>query len=217
MTSQPKIIVAVVAAAIGAAAIAQVANANSATNTETEAATEVQAMGINIPATGFTILEGAHNARLALFEGDVDVAKKLIADASSKFDERAAEIAMKITGQDGFAIPVDSGLQFAQGFEPTEEHAPAITQAGALIQQGELNAAVKVMSDAGIKMDYKVAILPVEMATVNLDQALADINAGQLQKADLALEAVGASVLIEDYTPDALPHQGYPLTEILRG
>ena len=217
MKSNTKFIAAVVAAAVSTTMIAQIANATAAVKTETEQAGELKTSVVKIPETGKIILDGVHGARLALFDGNVDTAKDLISDAEGRFDEHTAKFALKLAGDNSFAIPVDSGLQFADGFQPTEIHAEAITLAGGHIQDGNMDKAVKVMTDAGVKLDVKVVVLPVEAAAANLKQALADIDAGNIHQANMALKAVESSIVVEDYQPGALPAQGYPLNEILPG
>lgn len=214
MKTNSKVVGALIAVAMGAGAFAQVANATTATETN-----EAQTVSntILVPATGITILDGVHRARVALFDGNIDAAKELITGASEKFDDHAAKYVLKMPGDAGYGIPVDSGLQFAEGFQPTNAHTPAIAEAGQHAQNGDVETAVTIMTEAGIDLDVKVVVLPVATVTAQLKQALADIEAGHFHKANMALKAVETSVVVEDYKPDALPTQGYALDEILQG
>ncbi|WP_299842925.1 YfdX family protein [uncultured Roseovarius sp.] len=219
MKPNSSFIAALVAASVGLTAIAQITQAGTTTLTTSEVSQsgEVRQSSIKIPANGTHILDGVHGARLALFDGNLDMAKEMISGASDQFDDHAAKFAIKLAENDGYAIPVDSGIQFAEGFEPDETHGAAIEEAGAHIRSGDVDSAVTAMTGAGIDLDIRLVVLPVETAAANLKQALADIERGEIHKANMALKAVETSIVIEDYKPGALPAQGYPLTEILQG
>ncbi|KIC39045.1 hypothetical protein RA27_17980 [Ruegeria sp. ANG-R] len=217
MKPNSKFVAAVVAAALATTGVAQIASAASETAAETEQATQVAGQSIQIPENGKHILDGVRAARLALFDGNIDLAKEMIAASHDQINDRAAEYAVKLDANGGFALPVDSGLQFKDGFQPTDQHAPVINEAGALIQNGQVDEAISVMNDAGIELDIKVVMLPVGKAASQLDQAIADIEAGQIHKANMALKSVETSIEVQDYQPGGLPAQGYPLSEILTG
>ncbi|WP_306112660.1 MULTISPECIES: YfdX family protein [unclassified Roseovarius] len=208
-----------IAASTGIAVVAQgvQAGTTTVTSSETETPGEVASSTLRIPASGTHILDGEHGARLALFDGNLDLAKEMISGASDQFHDHMANFAIRLSDAKMFVIPVDSGLQFAEGFEPNEAHSGVIEEAGVHIRSGDVDRAVDVMTGAGIELDVRVVALPVETAIANLKQALTDIEAGEIHKANMALKAVETSIVIEDYKPGALPAQSYPLAEILQG
>ena len=217
MKPNSKFTATIVAAALATTGVAEIANAASDTAAKDAEAVQVAGESIRVPANGKHILDGVHAARLALFDGNIDLAKDMISNSHNQINDHAAEFAVKLKDAKGFALPVESGLQFKEGFQPTDQHAPIINQAGAMIQNGQVDEAIGVMTNAGIELDIKVVLLPVAQTATHLDQALADIDAGHIHKANMALKAVETSIEIQDFQPGTLPSQGYPLSEILPG
>ncbi|WP_170565531.1 YfdX family protein [Ruegeria atlantica] len=217
MKPNPNFAAAIVTAAALTTGFAEPASAAAETKTGGEHTEQASGQSIRVPANGKHILDGVHAARLALFDGNTDLARDMISNAHNEINDHAAEFAIKLPDTVGFAIPVESGLLFRDGFQPTDQHAPTISQAGALIRNGQVDEAITVMADAGIELDIKVVMLPVEPTATHLQQALTDIKAGHIHKANMTLKAVETSIEIQDFQPGALPSQGYPLSEILPG
>lgn len=211
MTSNVKILV--LAVAIGAGAIAQTAVAD---DTAKPAAEETaKASSIKIPAVGGTLLNDVRHARMALFDGQAETASGILSQATSYLGDDTAKYAIKTDG--GYAIPVDSGVSFADGFTPTQDHAPAIAQAGQHMQQGDIDGAIETMTNAGVDLDVKMVVVPYKTTVDALEKAIEDIGAGDIHKANMVLKSIETSVKVDDFKPGHLPHQGYKLSEILGG
>lgn len=218
MKTQSKFIAGIVAASVSMAAIAPAAFAQDAVTTDTTQATQTAETGtLKIPAVGKVILNDIRSARVALFDGEIDAAKGIIGQAASYFGDKSAEYAIKLSDDDGFGLPVDSGIGFAEGFEPTQEHAPVIAKAGEHIQMGDHAGAIKTMSDAGIELSVQTVVVPFQSTVDNLEQAILDLDAGEVHKANMLLKSIETSIAVETFKTDAVPHQGYPLNEILPG
>ncbi|WP_196223503.1 YfdX family protein [Roseibium sp. RKSG952] len=217
MKANTKSVATIVALALATTSLSQIAFAETEVSSETETGGEVETQHIRIPATGKLILDGVRAARLALFDGNLDQAKEIVSASRGAIDEHAAKFSVHLSDSKGYALPVDSGLKFSDGFEPTDQHGASITQAGVMIQEGRVDEAIKVMSKAGVELDVAVVMLPVGATATHLEQALTDIEAGQIHKANMALKAVETSTVIQDFKPGNLPAQGYPLADILPG
>ncbi len=213
MKSNVKILA--LAVAIGAGVVAQTAVADTAPKTEAGAEEVVKASSLKIPAVGGTLLTDVRKARMALFDGQLDTASGILGQATSYLGDETAKYAIK-TG-DGYGIPVDSGVSFADDFTPTEDHAGAIAQAGEHVEQGDIDGAIMAMTDAGIDLEVKMVVVPYKATLDALEQAIQDIDAGQIHKANMLLKSIETSVTVDGFKPGHLPHQGYSLSEILGG
>lgn len=215
MKTNSKVAATIIAAALATTSISGIAQAATDVTTKTDVAGQTETQHIRVPATGKHVLEGVRAARLALFDGNLDLAKERVALSHHEIKKHAAKFAVKLEDGKGFGLPVDTGLQFAEGFEPKEAHGPAISEAGAILQEGRIDEAINVMSNAGVELDIAVVMLPVQSTTASLEQALTDIKEGHIHKANMALKSIETSIEVQDYKPDALPAQGYPETEVL--
>ncbi|WP_371168872.1 YfdX family protein [Aliiroseovarius sp. 2305UL8-7] len=217
MKINSKFITAVVATSIGLGAIGQVALAD--TGTSTNATTEVTKMTageLAVPAIGVTLMTDVHKARVAMFDGQIDAASAVLAQATSYLGDDAAKFAIKLPGDSGYGLPVDGGLSFAEGFTPTQDHAGTINAAGELMQKGDQNAAIKMMTDAGIKLAMNVVVVPYKSTVDGLEKAVVDLDGGEIHSANMTLKSIETSPEVVSYAPDALPKQGYALDEIFQ-
>nr|WP_315980118.1 YfdX family protein [Aliamphritea spongicola] len=90
---------------------------------------------IKIPGHAKSVLADTRAARVALFEGQTDAAIDLVQKALDTFDAGVADYAVELDDDAGFGIPVDSSVEFNEGFQPTESNAKVINQAGQLAQK----------------------------------------------------------------------------------
>ncbi|WP_261841326.1 YfdX family protein [Aliamphritea ceti] len=164
---------------------------------------------IKIPGHAKSVLADTRAARVALFEGQTDAAIDLVQKALDTFDAGVADYAVELDDDSGFGIPVDSSVEFNEGFQPTDADAKVINQAGQLAQKGDSKAAVKTMIEGGIELDFKYAMLPVAPTVVSLNNALDDLQDGSFYEANIALKAIETSLVIEDYGVADTPKQGF--------
>jgi len=170
---------------------------------------------VKIPGGAKAVLKQVRSARLALFEGQPQAAKDLVAAARAGINDSLAKFAVKLGEKKGYGIPFDSSIEFSEQFKPTPEHRTVIAQAGQHIRQGNSADAVKMMSKAGIDLVVKLAVIPTGATVAKLDKAKTDIAEKRFYEANMALKSIESSIKVEAYNPAKLPKQGYPLKSIL--
>lgn len=186
------------------------AAAPSAVTQETITASEIAVSG-----TGRNVLTGIQYAQTALAQGKTDIAKQILAELSGMFGDQDGTVLMKV--DDTFALPLDTGLAVADGFTPTDAHQAAFSKAQMLMADGNIDEVITTLTDAGVDLVAQVALLPYAPTIDGLKGAAADLEAGQVDKATSALDAIGASVHVATYATDALPAQGYAVSDVLEG
>lgn len=157
-------------------------------------------------------MSGIHFARQALNHGDTDAAKAILDEITGLFGDSDAALTVKT--ESGFALPIEQGFGLPKGFKPAEEHAPVFAEADLLMRSGDLNGVITAFSDAGIDLVAQVALVPYSATIDGLKQVVADLDAGQIEKAGKDLDAMLTAVKVESYSRDALPKQGYPPGDI---
>lgn len=214
MKTQSTFIAAILAASVSTIALAQVANADTPP-TDTVVEDVVSASTITVSDTGRSVANGVYFAKRALAEGNTDAAKDIIGKLSTLFGEDDADLMVKTDA--GFGLPLDAAIGLAEGFEPTDAHAPAFAEASKLMQAGDIDGAIRRLNTAGVDIVAQIAVLPYQSTIEGLKAVSTELNAGDFEKANAALDRIGASIAVEIFAPDALPTQGYALTDILQG
>ncbi|MGJ8609531.1 MAG: YfdX family protein [Octadecabacter sp.] len=191
-------------------ATADTTTANTAVTQEVVTASEIAVSG-----TGRNVLTGIEYAKAAIDQGQPDVAKDILAELTGMFGDQDATVMMKV--DDGFVLPLDTGLTVAEGFVPTDAHIAAFSTADALMSDGNVDQVITTLTDAGVDLVAQIALLPYTPTVDALTQAATDLDAGQLDSVTSTLDAIQASVHIASFAPDALPTQGYAMSDITAG
>jgi hypothetical protein len=159
-------------------------------------------------------LRQIHAARLAIFNGDTDVALKHVTAAEVDFTatEQAInthQVATTAPNSKADAyIPFDMTVGLAEGFVPTEEMTDPLREAGQQFEQGNHKNAIEVLRLANIDVTVSAGLLPARASLVHVQDAIKLIDAKKYYEANLALKALEDSVVFESYSADTVPAQG---------
>lgn len=216
MKTYNKVIAASMVALLGTSGLAAIAQASEPTAAAPAVTQEtVTASEIAVSGTGRNVLTGIEYAKAAIAQGQTDVATQILADLSGMFGDQDGTVMMKENGT--FVLPLDTGLSVAEGFTPTDAHQAAFSKAQMLMADGNVDQVITTLTDAGVDLVAQVALLPYAPTIDGLTQAAADLEAGHVDQATSALDAIGASVHVATFATNALPAQGYDMSEILAG
>ena len=206
---------AVIAAAVGATGAASFARAETAVPAATTADQVQTTQDVLISGTGRNVIAGIGYAKAAIADGETDAAKEILTEVTGLFGDQDGQVMMKT--DDGYALPLDTALSVAEGFTPTEAHGVAFQKAQAMMQNGNVDEVITTLTNAGVDLVAQVMLLPYTPTVDTLQQAVADLDAGKLDAAQTALDAIPASVHVATFETDALPTQGYDMTEVHQG
>lgn len=159
-------------------------------------------------------LAEARAARVAIFEGQTDMATKLANDAQTAF-KAAKDNADRYTmssakaDQNGHEyVPFDVQIALSETFKPDQSNIADLKTARDHIQKGNQKAAAETLQKANIDVMVSAAMVPVDTALQHLGDAVKFIGEKKFYEANLALKAVEDAVKVETYSPDAVPSQG---------
>jgi len=213
MKTATKLVAAGLVALMGTTGLVSVASAETNASATPNVTQEVvTASEIAVSGTARNVLAGVQYAKAAIDQGQTDVAKKILAEVSGLFGDQDGTVMMKT--DDGFNLPIDTGLTLAKGFTPTKDHETAFATAQTLMANGNIDEVVTTLTDAGVDLVAEIALLPYTPTVDGLTQAAADLDAGQVDQATASLDAILASVHVASFAPNALPAQGYDMSEI---
>jgi hypothetical protein len=158
-------------------------------------------------------LRQIHAARLAIFNGDTDVALKHVTAAEVDFTaiEQAInthQVAPTTPNNKADAyIPFDMTVGLAEGFVPSEEMTGKLREAGQQFEQGNHKRAIEVLRLANIDVTVSASLLPAKATLAHVKDAIKLIDAKKYYEANLALKALEDSVVFESYSADTVPAQ----------
>ena len=137
---------------------------------------------------GYAAVRAMHAARVAIFNGESDVAKKVLADAKTllektKTDELAA-------GMKGDLIPIDGSLALADTFVPSNEKAARIEKANEHFSSGNKDQALEQLRLGEIEVNFSRVMMPMSATEKRLEKAINFANEGKFYECNLALKAV---------------------------
>jgi hypothetical protein len=153
-------------------------------------------------------------ARLAIFNGQTDVALEHVAAAEADFTAADKAIgthevmATSASGQASAYIPFDMQVGLAEGFVPSEEMTAKLQEANQQFQQGNHKNAVEVLRDAKIDITVSAGLVPAKSSLTQIQGAIKLLDEKKYYEANLALKALEDSVVYESYSADTIPVQG---------
>lgn len=190
---------------------------NADTNTEEliskNSDTIIESASLQTSASARALIGYAREARIALFDGQTDLAKDLVKNAKDEFKKGLEKFAIKDKDL-GYVVPIDSGLVFSEDFKPEDKHTAAINEAGVLMQNGDVAKAISIMTKSGVKLVLSAIVIPVDEFNNKLDEAIENIEEGEFYSANLTLKTIESAVEARSYDPESLPVQGYDVDEV---
>ncbi|PFG62825.1 YfdX protein [Thioclava sp. ES.031] len=160
----------------------------------------------------YTAMREVRAARLAIFDGNTDMATKMTKDATAKM--QAAEKAESKWGVPSKAgkkgvtyLPFDSSIALGESFTVTPDNQKAVGKANQQMAQGNAKAAAKTLKDNDIDVSISAAMVPAKASLAHLQDASKLIKSGNYYEANLALKGVEDSVVIDQWGLDNLPQQ----------
>ncbi|MGJ8628354.1 MAG: YfdX family protein [Sulfitobacter sp.] len=178
------------------------------------AAEQTKATTIKTMAEVYDALKNVRATRIAIFDGNVDVAKNMVMTAQGdlvKAKENVESYALKnakASDEGEMYLPFDSSVSLVEGFLPSKEKQPAIEEANGHLANGDNVKAIEVLRLANVDVTVSAAIIPLNKTVSHVNDAVKLINEGKFYEANLALKAVEDSVFVDAYSIDEVPSQG---------
>ena len=136
---------------------------------------------------GYATVRAMHAARVAIFNGDPDMAKRILADAKTLLEKtKADELA---AGMKDDLIPIDGSLQLSETFEPSPETNSHINKANEHFSKGDKDQALKQLRQGEIEVNFSRVLMPIAATEKQLIEAINLANDGKFYECNLALKA----------------------------
>ena len=160
----------------------------------------------------FAAMRETRAARLALFDGNTDLAGKMTSDAISKMKSaQASEAKWGVStkaGKTGVTyVPFDSSIALGEDFTVTPDNAKAVSKANDQMAKGDAKSAADTLKASDIDVSVSAALVPAKLSLTHLQDAANLIKKGSYYEANLALKAVEDGVVIDQWSLNDLPKQ----------
>ncbi|WP_371228203.1 YfdX family protein [Roseovarius sp. 2305UL8-3] len=159
-------------------------------------------------------LTGVHTARIALFNNKIEEAKDALENARTNLVDAESDLTslmmrdfIEVDSKTNY-LPFDMSMSLTEAFDATEENKLALQKAYGLFESAEPDEAVEVLRLAEIEVQVAAALLPYDETITNLDDAIGNIIDGDYFDANLELKAIEDSVILREFSIDAVPEQG---------
>ncbi|TQS72544.1 YfdX family protein [Rhodobacteraceae bacterium] len=145
-------------------------------------------------------LHAVRAARLAIFDGQEDAAGEMISGAvdamqKAQADSDSMSITPSNTTQPGDYVPFDLAMMVGDEFVVTPENEKDVSAAQAKAQAGDPQGAAKLLKAADVDVSMSAALIPVDQALSDLEDAQAAYADGDMQAANIALQTVEESIV----------------------
>ena len=160
---------------------------------------------------GQAAVRAMHAARVAIFNGEPDIAKKALADAKQLLEKaKADEVA---AGMKGDMIPIDGSLALTDTFVASPECNSCIAKANEHFSAGNKEKALEELRLGEIEVDFSRVLMPVAATEKQLMKAIDFANNGKFYECNLALKAAEDGLELDSVTLIDLPGVGTPSEE----
>ena len=158
---------------------------------------------LKLSQDGYTVMRSIRAARVAIFNGDTDLAKKFVSDAQEALTKvKSDDSIVKKTDKTDEAIaanwvPIDGQLVVADNFVATPEKAAHIAKGNQKIKEGKANEAIEELKLANVDVGFTRILMPLGETEAHLNLAAKQIKGEDYYEANLALKAAEDGLNVE--------------------
>ena len=181
---------------------------------------------MTLSADGAVAFRTLHMARIAIFEADPVVAKKLLADtraalAKAKVDSTAfmkAEGDLKapkgmnaapgaVSAPAVAGLPIDGQLTLGEDFVATPAKAAAVAEANKHLEKGQRKEAIEKLKLADVNVVFTMALAPLDRTMADVDMAAKFMDEGKYYEANAAMKKAEDGVRYDSVAAIAVPQK----------
>lgn len=156
---------------------------------------------LQVSENGFNVMRDIRAARIAIFDGNTDLAEKLVTQAKTDLSTARADIAALVKkGSDkapGNWIAIDGQLLVSDDFVATPEKAASIKKSNDAIKKGDAKTAVETLKDAAVDVGFTRVLMPISQTAAHIKTALSEMSDQRYYQANLALKAAEDSLNVD--------------------
>lgn len=157
----------------------------------------------NIATQGMIAMRDIRLARVAIFQGQPDMAKKLTADAQKMLADdsidwtRFEKTDHKARMIDDKYVIINAAIAVSENYIATPEKEAAIKKANAKLAKGDKKGAVETLRETGIGIMENQELMPLNHTRHDVTEAQRMLNDGKYYEANLVLKNAEDAIVVE--------------------
>lgn len=206
----------------GFAAPAFAASSSTATSRQQDQVVQASKSGVANPdlrlsQDGYNVMRDVRAARVSIFNGDIDTAKKFVKLAQddlakTQADDTRIKKSDKLGKDQANWVPIDGQLVVADNFVATPDKAKHIAAGNAKLKQGKTKEAMDELKLADVDVGFTRLLMPLNQTKNQVNLSYDLLNSGDYYQANMALKAAedGLNVDTVMLTDDAGSGKTHP-------
>lgn len=152
---------------------------------------------LKLSQDGFSTMRAVRGARVAIFNGDVAAAKKLIDQAGVDIAKVKADEMTIHKASPGNWVPIDGQLVVADNLVATPEKAAKIASGNKKLQEGKSAEAVQEFKLAEVDVGFSRLLMPMDATRRQISIASGLMTAQKFYEANMALKAAEDGLVLD--------------------
>ncbi|GAB4354112.1 MAG: YfdX family protein [Oricola sp.] len=148
---------------------------------------------LRLSQDGYNVIRDIRAARVAIFNGDSEAAKKFVEEAKSDLKKVKSDdmIAVKkdSANTNPDLVPIDGQLFVADNFTTSSEKARHIADTNKKIKEGKADEAMQDLKLANVDVGFTRVLMPLAMTQDHVTTAYNLLEGGSYYEANMALKA----------------------------
>ena len=171
---------------------------------------------------GLNAMQALHAARLSIFEGRTDAARKQVGQAEKLLTQAKSDAVQLRGSEDGGQkggpsgtggagetyIPIEGSIALTDAFVPTEAHRPALEKASGEMAKKDTAAALETLELAAIDVRYTEVLMPLTQTEQHVQEARDFLDQGKFHEANLAMMKAEQGIVVNTVDFAGTPQNG---------
>lgn len=168
---------------------------------------------LQLSQDGYNVMRDVRAARISIFNGDIDSAKKFVKLAQddlgkTRSDDTRVKTSEKLTADQANWVPIDGQLVVADNFVATPEKAKHIAAGNEKLKAGKAKEAIEELKLADVNVGFTRLLMPLNDTGKQVNLAWDLLNSGDYYQANMALKAAEDglnvdTVMLNDANPQS--------------
>ncbi len=171
---------------------------------------------------GMTALRDVSDARLSIFNGHIDSAKKLIEEADTALDKAKLDntafmkAESELRAPPGITqpqtdsaktawLPIDSSMVLGEDYKVSPQKVAGVAKANEQMRKGDKNGAMDTLKLAGVDVTFTEELAPLDKTISGVQMAKQDIYAGHYYEANQDLKGVEDGIRFDTEIVSGMP------------
>ncbi|EAM3126397.1 hypothetical protein AV551_23490, partial [Salmonella enterica] len=157
----------------------------------------------NIAQAGSAAMQDIQLARVALFNGDTNAAKRLLAEAKLKINDDQTDWSKYVKKNkktpvdgDGYVV-INATMSVNEDYQASEAKNKIVKDANEKLKNGDKKGAIETLKLAGISVSESQVLMPLKATRTDIQKAIDLFNEGKYYQSNLMLLSAEEGIIVD--------------------